>query len=97
MNKRALIILGVHYKSKGPPDDKDKRTAEAQRTRQIADDLHAKQPDAAILVTGDFNDTPGSAPYNALVGAAPQLFVDSADSVASAARFIHPSATSPWP
>lgn len=88
-NKRALIILGVHYKSKGPPDDKDKRTAEAQHTRKIADDLHALQPDAAILVTGDFNDTPGSAPCNAVVGAAPQLFVDSADSVASAERYSY--------
>lgn len=88
-NKRALIILGVHYKSKGPPDDKDKRTAEAQHTRQIADDLHKKQPDAAILVTGDFNDTPGSAPYEAVAGAAPDLYVDSADSVDSASRYSY--------
>jgi endonuclease/exonuclease/phosphatase family metal-dependent hydrolase len=88
-NKRELILLGVHYKSKGPPDDKDKRTAEAQHTRQIADDLHAKKPDAGILVLGDFNDTPGSAPYNAVAGAAPDLFVDSADAVASANRYSY--------
>jgi endonuclease/exonuclease/phosphatase family metal-dependent hydrolase len=88
-NKRKLIVLGVHFKAKAAPDDPDKRLAEAQHTRKIADDLLAKQADAAILVLGDFNDTPGSAPYNAVAGAAPQLFVDSADAVTMAQRYSY--------
>ena len=88
-NKRAVIVLGVHFKAKAAPDDPDKRLAEGQHTRKIADDLLAKQPDAAIVVLGDFNDTPGSAPYKAVAGAAPQLFVDSADAVPSAERYSY--------
>ena len=88
-NKRAVIVLGVHFKAKAPPDDPDKRLAEGQHTRKIADDLLAKQADAAILVLGDFNDTPGSPPYKAVAGAAPQLFVDSADSVPMAAHYSY--------
>jgi endonuclease/exonuclease/phosphatase family metal-dependent hydrolase len=80
-NQRPLVVLGVHFKAKAAPDDPDKRLAEAQHTRKIADDLQAKQPGVAILVLGDYNDTPGSPPYLAVAGAAPQLFVDSADSV----------------
>jgi endonuclease/exonuclease/phosphatase family metal-dependent hydrolase len=88
-NKRAVIVLGVHFKAKAAPDDPDKRLAEGQHTRKIADDLHALQPDAGIVVLGDFNDTPGSAPYNAVAGAAPQLFVDSADAVPMAQRYSY--------
>lgn len=88
-NQRRLILLGVHFKAKVAPDDPHKRLAEAQHTRKIADDLHAKFSDAAILILGDFNDTPGSAPCNAVVGAAPNLFVDSADAVPSAERYSY--------
>ena len=88
-NKRKLIVLGVHFKAKAAPDDPDKRLAEAQHTRKIADDLRALEANAAILVLGDFNDTPGSKPYNAVTGAAPQLFVDSADSVPAAQRYSY--------
>jgi endonuclease/exonuclease/phosphatase family metal-dependent hydrolase len=88
-NKRPIIVLGVHFKAKATPDDPDKRLAEAQHTRKIADDLHAKEANAGIVVLGDFNDTPGSPPYVAVAGAAPQLFVDSADAVASAQRYSY--------
>ncbi len=88
-NKRAVIVLGVHFKAKVTPDDPDKRQAEGQHTRKIADDLHAKQPDAAIVVLGDFNDTPGSYAVAAVAGAAPELFVDVADSVPAAERYSY--------
>lgn len=89
VNGREIILLGVHFRAKGANDDPDKRLAEAQRARQIADELHAKKPDAGILVLGDFNDTPGSLPCAAVVGAAPELFVDSADAVPIADRYSY--------
>jgi endonuclease/exonuclease/phosphatase family metal-dependent hydrolase len=89
VNERKLILLGVHLKAKSPTDDKDKRLAEAQRVRKIADDLHAKEPDAGLLVLGDFNDTPDSPPCAAVAGAAPDLYVDSASFAPLAARYSY--------
>jgi endonuclease/exonuclease/phosphatase family metal-dependent hydrolase len=88
-NQRKLIVLGVHFKAKAAPDDPDKRLAEGQHTRAIADALQAKEPGAAIVVLGDFNDTTGSAPYNAVLGAAPTLFADSADAVPAAEHYSY--------
>lgn len=64
---RPLILLGVHFKAKSN-DDPDKRLAEAQHTRYIADFLAEKDPDAAIVILGDFNDFPGSPPMDAIDG-----------------------------
>ncbi len=88
-NQRRVIVLGVHFKAKAAPDDPDKRLAEGQHTRKIADDLQAKEPDAAIVILGDFNDTPDSAPYAAVHGTAPNLFVDVADSAPAADRYSY--------
>lgn len=67
-NGRAIVVLGVHYRSKGDgspeTDDKDKRMAEAQHTRTIADALVEASPKLAVLIAGDFNDLPGSPPVN---------------------------------
>ncbi|MEZ4232120.1 MAG: endonuclease/exonuclease/phosphatase family protein [Polyangiaceae bacterium] len=65
---RSLILLGVHFKAKSN-DDPDKRLAEAQHTRFIADVLAEKDPEAAIVILGDFNDFPGSPPMDAIDGA----------------------------
>jgi hypothetical protein len=86
-NGRKIILLGVHFRSKVTPDDPDKRLAEAQHTRAIADDLAAKDPTAGIIVLGDYNDVPGSAPVAAVVGKAPSLFADAADVVDMANRY----------
>ncbi|MCA9646109.1 MAG: hypothetical protein KC492_35710, partial [Myxococcales bacterium] len=64
---RPLILLGVHFKAKSN-DDPDKRLAEAQHTRFIADFLAEQEPDAAIAILGDFNDFPGSPPIDAIEG-----------------------------
>ncbi len=64
---RPLILLGVHFKAKSN-DDPDKRLAEAQHTRFIADFLAEQEPEAAIAVLGDFNDFPGSPPMDAIDG-----------------------------
>jgi endonuclease/exonuclease/phosphatase family metal-dependent hydrolase len=67
-NGRKLVILGVHFRSKFAPDDPQKRLAEAAHTRQIADGIAAADPQAGILILGDYNDVPGSAPYKAVIG-----------------------------
>jgi endonuclease/exonuclease/phosphatase (EEP) superfamily protein YafD len=65
-----VILLVVHFKSKYQ-DDPDLRLAEAQHTRQIADNLSAEYPDAGVLIAGDFNDVPGSATLAAIEGSQP--------------------------
>ncbi|NUQ79311.1 MAG: endonuclease/exonuclease/phosphatase family protein [Polyangiaceae bacterium] len=67
-NGRKLVILGVHFRSKFDPDDPQKRLAEAAHTRKIADGIAAADPEAGILILGDFNDLPNSPPYNAVIG-----------------------------
>lgn len=76
---RHIVLIGVHFRSKASPDNPDKRLAEAQHTRAIADGIFAADPTAAIAVLGDFNDLPGSPPYQAIVGTADPLFEDVAD------------------
>ncbi|AUX40163.1 uncharacterized protein SOCE26_015600 [Sorangium cellulosum] len=86
---RKVILLGVHYKAKASPDDPDRRLAEAQRTRAIADALAAEHPTAAITVLGDFNDLPGSPPFQAVAGAGQATFEDVAAAVPPADRWTY--------
>ncbi|MBI4706124.1 MAG: endonuclease/exonuclease/phosphatase family protein [Deltaproteobacteria bacterium] len=79
-NGRRLVLLGVHYKAK-ENDDPDKRLAEAQRTRQIADEIRAADPAAGIVILGDFNDTPGSPAYSWTVGKEPEEYTNAPESV----------------
>lgn len=66
-NGRKIVILAVHFRSKFMPDDPLKRLAEAQHTREIADAISKAEPETAVLILGDFNDVPGSAPYEAVI------------------------------
>jgi len=66
-NGRHVVLIGVHFRSKSQ-DDPDKRLAEAQHTRAIADGIAAADPTAAIAILGDFNDLPGSPPVLAVEG-----------------------------
>ena len=88
-NERKIIVLGVHFRSKVSPDDPDKRLAEAQHTRAIADDLAKQDPTASIVILGDFNDTTDSAPYAAVAGAMPSLFTDTAAEVPEDQRYTY--------
>lgn len=85
-NDRPIVLLGVHYRSKGPPDDADKRLAEAQKTRSIADGLIAGNAELGVVVLGDFNDLSSSLPFQAIEGSAPK-FIDVATSVPEADRW----------
>ncbi len=75
-----LVFLAVHFRSKSGDDLPQKRLAEAQRARVIADGIAAADPTAAIFLLGDFNDVPGSAPIEAVRQKAPAFF-DVADLV----------------
>lgn len=88
-NQRPLALLGVHYISKSSPNNDDKRVAEARYTRAIANDLMAANARLGVIILGDFNDTPGSIPYDATAGAEPSLFVDATEQVASADRWTY--------
>ena len=96
INGRSVILLGVHYRSKGDgsaeTDDKDKRAAEAQHTRAIADALAIEDPSAAILILGDFNDLPGSPAVAWTIAGNPKndpkvTFTSAGDSVPQADRY----------
>lgn len=83
-NGRKLVLLGVHFRSKVAPDDPDKRLAEAQHTRAIADALTAKDPSLAVAILGDFNDTPASTTYLAVQG---KDYADAPNHIADADRW----------
>lgn len=86
-NGRDLALLGVHWLSKATQGSEDKRLAEAQRTRAIADALTAANPDLGVIVLGDFNDVPASPPLLAAVGQAPSAYADAPEAVASDDRW----------
>ncbi len=62
---REVILFAAHFRSKNN-DDPGRRFAEAQATRRIVDVVARENPQALVLLGGDLNDTPGSAPINAL-------------------------------
>lgn len=84
---QPIVLIGVHYRSKGPPDDPNKRLAEAQRSRAIADELTAANPSLGVIVLGDFNDLPGSAPFKAVEGPASDKYLDAATYVPQGERW----------
>jgi predicted extracellular nuclease len=84
---QPIVLIGVHFRSKGPPDDPNKRLAEAQRSRAIADELAAANSNLGVIVLGDFNDLPDSAPFKAVEGTDPDKFVDVAIHVPAADRW----------
>lgn len=85
-NGRRLVLFGVHYKSK-EADDPDKRLAEAQHTRALADAVTAEDPSAGVIILGDFNDLPGSPPLDFTLGSAPDAYTSIADNIAAADRW----------
>lgn len=60
-----VVLFAAHFRSKSN-DDPGRRLAEAQVSRRIVLDTAAALPSALVLMAGDLNDTPGSAPMEAL-------------------------------
>lgn len=87
-NGRNMVFLGTHLKAKSN-DDPIKRLAEAQHTRAIADSLAKQDPTRAIAILGDFNDTPDSPPYVAIVGSGASKYTDVTLSLAAADRWSY--------
>jgi endonuclease/exonuclease/phosphatase family metal-dependent hydrolase len=65
-----LALLGVHFRAQ-LADDPEHRLAEAEHTREIADQLVRDDPELRLMVLGDFNDVPGSPPMDALLDQEP--------------------------
>jgi endonuclease/exonuclease/phosphatase family metal-dependent hydrolase len=88
VNGRHLALLGIHFKAEdGDPKSAVKRIAEAEQTRKIATGVSFADQNAAIVVLGDFNCTPGSDPMNALAGSAPLLFTSATEGMAAGERY----------
>lgn len=60
-----VVVFSAHFKSK-LNDDPSRRLGEATMARQIMLEAAEREPEATIILGGDLNDTPGSAPLNAL-------------------------------
>jgi len=67
-NGYRLHLLAAHLKSKryNPLGQTDMRRYEARQLHYVIDALLRKDPDANVLVVGDFNDTPNSSPLKTL-------------------------------
>jgi endonuclease/exonuclease/phosphatase family metal-dependent hydrolase len=87
---KHLAFIGVHFKAKTDGDDPDRRLAEAQHSRKIADAILQNASGSYVWVLGDFNDTPGSAPFLAVQnGLAGPLFDDAGGYVGTADRYTY--------
>jgi endonuclease/exonuclease/phosphatase family metal-dependent hydrolase len=64
---RRVVVLVVHLKSKVGVDTHLVREGQARRVRAIADELRGAYPGALVVVAGDLNDLPDSAPLAPLL------------------------------
>jgi endonuclease/exonuclease/phosphatase family metal-dependent hydrolase len=64
---RRVVLLGNHLVSRLDPAADPRRTAQAQRLREIVDALGASDPAALQVILGDLNDVPDSAALTPLL------------------------------
>ena len=62
---QRVIVFSAHFRSKAN-DDPGRRLAEAQAAREIVIASANEFPDAVVVLAGDLNDVPGSAPIEVL-------------------------------
>lgn len=77
--KRKLIVIAAHLKSKrqsSVADEEDMRFQEGIRVRQVVEDRLARDPEAALVVLGDFNDTKDSRSVRSVIGKGRLALVD---------------------
>ncbi len=65
---RPVVILAGHFVSRLDPADDARRELQARRARELADELCAQASRPLVVVAGDLNDLPGSAPLRPLLG-----------------------------
>lgn len=87
INGRHVVLMGVHFKAKGDATSQLKRLAEAEHTRKLALQMGYNDSTAAVVVLGDFNSTPDSAPMKALVGSPPAQYATVGDLLPAAQRY----------
>lgn len=72
---RSLTLLVNHLRATDDPvEGVPRRQAQAQRVREIADDIFKQRPDGLLAVIGDLNDTPASRTLQLLTQGDPPLF-----------------------
>lgn len=89
---KKVRILNVHFKARVDDGDPDRRVAEAQHARKIADTIMTNEPDAYVFVGGDFNDTPDADSYKAMrdgYGSGAVPFVAALDNVPQPDRYSY--------
>ena len=66
-----LMVIVNHFKSKrgGEAATEPRRIEQARFVAGLVEDMLDRDPDARVIVLGDLNDAPGSAPLRALTGA----------------------------
>lgn len=64
-NGAEVVLFAAHFRSKSM-DDPGRRFAEAETSRRIVSDVATALPAALVVLAGDLNDTPGSAPMEVL-------------------------------
>jgi len=67
----TFTLLAAHLKSRRPvpeADEAEQRAEEAKILRGIVDGRLTNQPDAKLIVLGDFNDVKGSDAVKAIIG-----------------------------
>jgi endonuclease/exonuclease/phosphatase family metal-dependent hydrolase len=67
----AFTLFNAHLKSKRPvaeADEAEMRLEEAKLLRRLVDERLSRNPDANVIVCGDFNDLYNAPPVKALVG-----------------------------
>lgn len=62
---QPVFLFAAHFRSK-VSDDPGRRYAEAAASRRIVETRAMQRPDALIVLGGDLNDTPDSAPLQAM-------------------------------
>jgi endonuclease/exonuclease/phosphatase family metal-dependent hydrolase len=69
--KHSLTLLTAHLKSRRPVGAADESLLRAEEARLLRGHINAalqRTPDAAVVVCGDFNDAPSSAPVRTILG-----------------------------
>jgi endonuclease/exonuclease/phosphatase family metal-dependent hydrolase len=75
----SFTLIAAHLKSKRPvaiADEADLRFEEARLLREIVDQRFAADPNARLVVLGDFNDTRNSKAIHELIGRGKHKLVD---------------------
>jgi endonuclease/exonuclease/phosphatase family metal-dependent hydrolase len=90
-HSKHVALLGVHFKARPDETDQvDRRLAEAQHTRALADYISQGDPSAYVWVLGDYNDDEGAPAYLAVQnGQSGPKYVDAPSVVAKLERYSY--------